>query len=61
MSSLTFDRLGKAYGDSDRRQRRVPDDQGRRVRFVARPVRLRQDHDPAHGRGAGRARAVAES
>ena len=55
MSSLTFDRLGKSYGGRYRRQRRVADDQGGRVRFVAGAVGMRQNHDPAHGRGAGRA------
>ena len=50
MATVTFDHVWKRYGEVRRRQGPQPRDRGRRVHGPGRPVRLRQDDQPAHDR-----------
>ena len=47
--------LAKRYGDFNAVRRRLARRRRRRIPGAARPLRLRQDHDLAHGRGLHRA------
>ncbi len=52
-AAVVLDKVRKQYGAVDRGRGGVDHHRGRHPGHAAGPVRLRQDHDPAHDRGPG--------
>ena len=61
MSAIRFENVWKEYGDQIVLERITLDDRAARLRRAGRPLRLRQDHVPAHAARRGDARRAAAS